>query len=197
MNYLLTVTSKPLYPLCFDTKNSVNGSDIANGNYIYGYNQEPLIYNDTNNSNISFEKLLTYDVIKTVGGGLLVSEKLKKIIIENFLDDIQLFDTFFLYKGKECTSYNAINIHNKMECYDLDQCIYTNDTIDEDDEYDFLKVQIKTAPLEEYGVIHNIVRNSFDNEIIVSDFFVKKIRESKINSIKFLSNKDLLKYELF
>lgn len=74
MNYLLTVTSKPLYPLCFDTKNSVNGSDIANGNYIYGYNQEPLIYNDTNNSNISFEKLLTYDVIKTVGGGLLVSE---------------------------------------------------------------------------------------------------------------------------
>lgn len=197
MNYLFTVTSKPLYPLCFDAKNSVNGSDIENGNYIYGYNKEPLIYKDANNSNVSFEKLLTYDVIKTVGGGLLVSERLKNIIIEYFLDDIQLFDASFLYKGRECISYNVINIHNKMECYDLDQCIYTDDTIDDDEEYEFSKIQIKTTPLEEYGIIHNIVRNSFDNEIIVSDFFVRKIKEFKINSIRFLSNKDLLKYELF
>jgi hypothetical protein len=184
MNYFLKFTSKPLYPIVFDSKqNPINGSYLAIGKYIKEEIKDPLKYNDAQNSNVEFEKLLTYDVINSVGGGCLLSLKAMEIIQSNFPDEVQFFKSIFNYKGKVCDSYHVINIYNKIECYDLEKSIFVKHPVD--GSFKFSKIVLKSETLEEYGVTYNIVRNSYDNQIIVSEHFVKVIKSNKINSIIF------------
>ena len=183
MNYFLKITSKPSFPIVYDNNNGINGSYIATGKYIREEVNVPLKYNDAQNSDVNFEKLLSYDVLQSVGGGWLVSQRLVEIIEQNFPNEVQLFKTIFNYKNNPCDSYCAINVYNRIGCYDMDKSIYAVHPVDSS--YKFSKIVLKTEPLEEYGMIYNIVRNSFDNKIIVSEKFMQIIKLNKINSMSF------------
>ncbi len=190
MNFFFNVSSRPSYPLVFDCQNVINGSYIATGKYIDNMDESPLIYKDSNNSNVSFERLLTYDILETVGGGWLISEKLSNIFQSYFLNEVQLLKTIFTYKGHKCNKYSALNIYNKIDCYDMSECIYEQHPVDFS--YEFTKIQLKKSPLEEYGIIYNIVRSIHDNKVVVSDDFARIIKKNKINSIRFSKTFDIL-----
>ncbi|MDR2914072.1 MAG: hypothetical protein LBV74_04465 [Tannerella sp.] len=183
MNYFLKITSKPSFPIVYDVNNVINGSYIAVGKYIKEEVNVPLKYNDAQNSDVNFEKLLSYDVLESVGGGWLVSEKLVDIIELNFPNEVKLFKSTFNYKGNTCNSYCAINIYNKIDCYNMDKSIYVKHPVD--CSYKFSKIVLKTESLEEYGMKYNIVRNSFDNKVVVSEDFMNIIKLNKINSMTF------------
>jgi len=183
MNYFLKISSRPFYPIVYDINNLIKGSYIALGKYIREEVNAPLKYNDAKNSDVDFEKLLTYDVLVSVGGGWLVSQRLVEIIVSNFPNEVQFFKTIFEYKGKVCESYSAINIYNKIDCYDMNKSIYKKHPVD--CSYEFSKIILKAEPLEEYGAVYNIVRDSYDNKVIVSKDFVKTIKSHKINSMTF------------
>lgn len=188
MNYFLQFTSRTNYPLILDDSQNPSipsklGSFLNLGNYVQEYLSSPLIYRDAENSNVSFECLLTYDVLKTVYGGQLVSERVRKAIEEHFPGEVQFFDAIFYYKGEKCNSYSAMNIHNHIECYDMEKSIYTIHPVDRS--YKFEKRVVTALPLEEYGIIYNIVRSSFDNQIIVSDMFRKVMKANKTNCMSF------------
>lgn len=183
MNYFLRISSKPSFPIVYDHDNSVNGSYIAMGKYIREDVSLPLKYSDSKNSDVIYEKLLTYDVLESVGGGWLVSQKLVDIIKSFFPNEVQFFKSVFNYQNKVCSSYYAINIYNKIDCCDMNESNYTRHPVD--GSYDFSKIVLKTTPLEEYGMIYNIVRDSYSNEVVVSEAFVKVIKSNKINSIIF------------
>ena len=190
MNYFLEITSRPNYPLYFDFSNNVDVpssfcADLRSGVYIQ-YPSSPLIYCDSENSSVSFDRLLSYDVLNTVGGGILVSNKVKEVIEDNFLGEVQFFDAIFSFKGKKCNAYTTMNICNQIECYDMDKSIYTIDPID--GSYHFDKRVLIDSPLEEYGINYNIVRCSLDNEIVVSDKFKKVIMDNKIKCMSFIKN---------
>ena len=183
MNYFLKITSKPSFPIVYDSQNLINGSHIAIGNFIGEEVKLPLKYNDAKNSDIDFDKLLTYDLIESVGGGWLASDRLVNVIEMNFPKEVQFFKSIFNYKDKVCDSYSAINIYNKVDCYDTDKSEYVKHPVD--GSYKFSKIALKKEPLEEYGMIYNIVRNSFDNKVVVSELFVEHIKSNQINSITF------------
>lgn len=183
MNYFLKISSKPFYPIVYKDKNVINGSLIATGKYIKEPLDTLLEYIDSGNSDIPFERLLIYDVLETVGGGWLISERLRDVIALNFPNEVQLFKARFTYKNEICETYSAINVYNRIDCYDLDKSIYTKHPVD--GSYKFSKVVLKTEPLEEYGAFYNIVRSSFDNKVVVSEEFTKAIRVNKINSLSF------------
>lgn len=183
MNYFLKVTSKPKLPLVFDAKNNlINGSFLAVGRFIKEEINIPLKYYDSHNSNIDFEKLVVYDVLETVGGGMLFSERFINFLYKNnFNQDVQIFKAQFEYKNKTCNSFFAVNIFNKLECYDLDKSIYKIHPVD--NSYKFEKIVLKNGPLEEYDHIYNIVRSAYDNKIIVSQRFRELFINEEINSI--------------
>jgi hypothetical protein len=183
MNYFFKITSKPSFPIVYDNNNLINGSYIAIGKYIREEVNLSLKYNDAKNSDVDFEKLLTYDVLESVGGGWLISQKLVDIIKSNFPNEVQFFKSIINYKNKTCHSYSAINIYNKIDCYNMDKSTYVKHPVD--GSYEFSRIVLKTEPLEEYGMTYNIVRNSYDNKVIVSENFVKVIKSNKINSITF------------
>lgn len=183
MNYFLSPASKPNYPLAFAKENPVNGSFLAVGKFITAEISEPLVYNDANNSDIDFDKLLTYDVLETVGGGLLVSQKIYDTLTANFPNEIQFFKAVFTFKNRQCDTYFAMNIYNKVECYDMENSTYTKHPVDHS--YKFSKAVLKTGPIEEYGYEYNAVRNTFDGKIVVSEAFVNIIKQAGINSLKF------------
>ena len=54
MNYFLKITSKPSFPLVYDSHNLINGSQIAVGKYIREEVSHPLKYNDAGNSDVDF-----------------------------------------------------------------------------------------------------------------------------------------------
>jgi len=183
MNYFLKISSKPNLPLVFDKNNPVNGSILALGKYIKDGLNTILIYNDAENSDVTPEKLLTYDVLETVGGGLLISQRFSDVLISHFGNEIQLFETKFTYKNIECISYKVLNIYNKVECYDMTQSVYTKHPVD--GSYTFSKVVLDKNPIEEYGYRYNIVRSIHDNRIVVSEEFKDIVKNNNINSIGF------------
>jgi hypothetical protein len=183
MNYFLKITSKPSFPIVYDNNNIINGSFIAIGKYIKEEVNVPLKYNDAQNSDVNFEKLLTYDILVSVGGGWLVSGRLADIIKSNFPSEVQLFKSTFKYRNNTCNSYYAINIYNKIDCYNMDKSVYIKHPVD--GSYEFSRIVLKTEPLNEYEMRYNIVRNSFDNKIVLSEDFVKIIKLNKINSMSF------------
>lgn len=183
MNYFMNSTSRPSFPLVYDNQNVINGSYIAIGKYIIENLDAPLKYVDAKNCNIKFEKLLLYDVLESVGGGWLISQKLADIIESNFPNEVQLLKSIFTYKGKICDTYSAINIFQKIDCYDMEKSIYTRHPVDRT--YKFTKSELKVEPLKEYGITYNIVRNSYDNRIVVSNEFRMLIKKNKINSLSF------------
>jgi len=183
MNFFLKITSKPNYPFFFSDTNSLNGSLIAIGKYISSPPSTPLLYEDSGNSNLDIKSLQNYDVLETVGGGWVISERFKILLETNFEDEVQLFPTLINYKNENIKNYFAINIYNKIECYDLEKSVYTKHPVDQS--YDFTKKVLKTNPLEEYGMEYNIVRNIFDNQIVVSEFFKEIFTKNDINSLKF------------
>jgi len=183
MNYFFKITSKPSLPLVYDSDNVINGSHIAIGKFIREDVSLPLVYNDAKNSDVDFEKLLEYDLLESVGGGWLASKRLVDLIESNFPKEVQFFKSTFSYKGKVCDSYSAINIYNKVECYNMDKSEYVKHPVD--GSYKFSKIVLKKDQLEEYGMTYNIVRSSFDNKIVVSELFVDVIKSNKINSITF------------
>lgn len=185
MNYFLKIKSKPNYPLVYDAgHNNVNGSYLAVGKYIREEVNSPLIYSDAQNSDVEYEKLLTYDALETVGGGTLYSQSFVDFLYKNhFEKDVQVFKAQFTYKGNTCDSYYAINIYNRIECYDMDKSVYQVHPVDKS--YKFSKTVLNDNPLEEYGYIYNIVRSVYDNRIIVSGTFRDLLKQEKINSISF------------
>ena len=67
MNYFLEITSRPNYPLILDENQNLHissdlGANLGLGNYIQEHLSSPLIYRDAENSAISFDRLITYDV---------------------------------------------------------------------------------------------------------------------------------------
>lgn len=194
MNYFLEITSRPNYPLILDESQNLHissefGSNIDLGNYIQEYLSSPLIYRDAENSSASFERLITYDVLNTVCGGLLVSERMRKVIEDSFPNEVQFFDAIFYYKGKVCHTYSAMNIHKHIECYDMEKSIYFISPVDKS--YEFEKRVLITSPLEEYGIDYNVVRCSFDDEIVVSEEFRKVIKTNKFNCMSFVKELDV------
>ena len=185
MNYFFIPASRPNYPLVFAKENPVNGSFLALGRFITDNITVPLKYNDANNSDIDFEKLLSYDVLDTVGGGLLVSGKVYDVITAAFPNEVQFFKASFVYKNQPCDSYYVMNIYNNVECYDMEKSIYTRHPVDQS--YNFAKVVLKNGPIEEYGYEYNAVREAFDNKMVVSKAFVDCIKQAGINSMKFTS----------
>lgn len=185
MNYFLKITSKPNYPLVYDAQhNNTNGSYFAVGKYINEKISDPLIYNDAQNSDIGYEKLITYSALETVGGGVLYSRQFVDFLYKNGFDkDVQIFDARFNYKGNSCDNYYVVNIYNKIECYDMDQSVYQVHPVDKT--YKFSKAVLKEEPLEEYGYIYNIARSVYDNKIIVSGEFRELLKTEKMNSISF------------
>ena len=194
MNYFLEITSRLNYPLILDESQNSHissqlGSDLNLGNYIHEYLSSPLVYRDAENCSASFERLITYDILTTVYGGLLVSERMRKAIEENFPNEVQFFDAIFYYKGKMCNSYSAMNIHKHIECYDMEESIYSISPVDKS--YEFEQRVLITSPLEEYGVNYNIVRCSFDDEIVVSEKFRKVVKTNKFNCMSFAKELDI------
>lgn len=183
MNYFLKITSKPSFPIVYDSQNLINGSHIAIGKFIREEVKLPLKYNDAKNSDVDFDKLLTYDILESVGGGWLASQRLVDVIESNFPKEVQFFKSIFHYKDKVCDRYSAINIYNKVDCYDMDKSEYVKHPVD--GSYKFSKIVLKKEPLEEYGMVYNIVRSSFDNKVVVSEHFVEVIKSNQINSITF------------
>jgi hypothetical protein len=47
---------------------------------------------------VSYEGLLKFDVFDTVGGGQLISSRLKEAIVDNFPNEVQLQETLFTYQ---------------------------------------------------------------------------------------------------
>ena len=188
MHYFLEITSRPNYPLILDENQNLHissdlGANLGLGNYIQEHLSSPLIYRDAENSAISFDRLITYDVLNTVYGGQLVSERMRKVIEENFSDEVQFFDAIFYYKEKMCNSYSAMNIYKHIECYDMDRSIYSISPVDKS--YEFEQRVLIASPLEENGINYNIVRCSFDDEIVVSEKFRKVIKANKLNCMSF------------
>lgn len=183
MNYFFKPASKPNYPLVFAMDNPVNGSFLAIGRFITDTIIQPLVYKDAENSDVDFQQLLTYDVLETVGGGLLVSQKVYDVIISNFPNEVQFFAAVFTYKNQQCNSYFVMNIYNKVECYDMEKSQYTKHPVDQS--YKFSKVVLKSGPIEEYGYEYNVVRDAFGGKIVVSEAFVNCIKQGGINSMKF------------
>lgn len=184
MNYFFKPASRPNLPLVFAMENPINGSYLAVGRFITTEILEPLVYNDANNSDIDFDKLLTYDVLETVGGGLLVSQKVYDVITSNFPNEVQFFKTVFTFKNQQCDSYFVMNIYNKIECYDMEKSTYTKHPVDQS--YKFSKAVLKSGPIEEYGYEYNAVRDAFDGKMVVSEAFAKVIKQAEINSMKFI-----------
>jgi hypothetical protein len=181
MNYFLEIKSKPNLPLIFSEENPVNGSFLAIGKFIADEIAVPLIYNDANNSAVDFDKLLTYDVLQTVGGGLLVSQRVFDAINTNFPNEVQFFSARFTYKNQQCNSYFVMNVYNKIACYDIERSHYTKHPFDQS--YKFSKAVLQSTPIEEYGYEYHIVRSAENNKIVVSDKFKQLIEDIKINSI--------------
>lgn len=65
----------------------------------------------------------------------------------------------------------------------MEESIYSISPVDKS--YEFEQRVLITSPLEEYGVNYNIVRCSFDDEIVVSEKFKKVIRANKLNCMSF------------
>ncbi|WP_223582977.1 imm11 family protein [Sphingobacterium sp. GVS05A] len=183
MNYFLEVKSKPNLPLKYSLENQINGSHLAVGNFIREAEGIKLVYEDAENSKVAYESLITLDVLTTVGGGILISERFKKIIEAHCKTDVQLFETAFTYQGQKNTSYFALNVFNKIDCYDLDLSVYSKHPVD--GSYKFSKTVLKKEPLEEYGYQYHIVRSAENNKIVVSGQLKKTLEDDKINSIGF------------
>ncbi|MDA3613412.1 imm11 family protein [Polluticaenibacter yanchengensis] len=183
MNYFLLFKSKLNYPLTFSLTNKINGSWLAMGKFIPGAPDLPLRYEDADNSKVAYESLLTYDILETVGGGILFSERFKNLVVEYAKNEVQVFPTEFSYKGVHNTSYYAINIFNTVDCYDLSTSVYTKHPVD--GSLKFSKATLKTTPLEEYGYEYHIVRSAEDNKIVVSDIFKQQVEAAGINSVGF------------
>lgn len=183
MNFFILIKSKANYPLQFSLSNSINGSYIGIGKFINEDIVSPLIYEDADNSKIPYENLIELDVLETVGGGLLISERFKDLIEEHFKSDVQIFNTTFVYKGVKNENYFALNIFNKVECYDLDKSVYTKHPVD--GSFKFIKSVLNKTPLEEYGYEYNIARSIYDNKIVASELFKSLVESNKINSVGF------------
>ncbi|QIH33855.1 DUF1629 domain-containing protein [Sphingobacterium sp. DR205] len=183
MNYFLEVKSKPNLPFKYSLTNQINGSYLAVGKFIADAEGTSLIYEDAENSEVAYESLITLDVLTTVGGGILISERFKKLIEAHCKTDVQLFETAFIYKEQKNTSYFALNVFNKVDCYDLDQSVYSKHPVD--GSYKFSKTVLKTGPLEEYSYQYHIVRSAENNKIVVSGQLKKILEDNKINSIGF------------
>ena len=181
--YFLGVKRKPFLPLVYCLDNKLNGSSIALGNFIAEKVEIPLKYEDSHNCSLKFSELVGYDVLNTVGGGWLVSSKLFNLINELYPKEVQFFKAVFTYQDEICNDFHTINIFNKVECYDLEKSAYTKHSVD--GRYKFSKITLKENPLNEYGMDYNIVRNSYDNTIIVSEQFRKSINSNKINNFIF------------
>lgn len=184
MNYFLEIKSKPNLPLKYSLTNQINGSYLGVGNFIQRAEETPrLIYEDAENCKITYENLITFDVLTTVGGGVLISRRFKDLIDAYCKTDVQLLETVFDYQGQTNMDYFALNVFNKIECYDLGQSVYSKHPVD--GSLKFSKTVLKTDPLEEYGYEYNIVRAAENNKIVVSERLKDLITASNINSIGF------------
>ncbi len=182
MSFNLLFSNKPDFPLKYGINNSVNAGFLSNGKYIKEDLDIPLLYEDSENSDIDFSRLLEYDVLRSVGAGILVSLRFQEIIKTHFRDEIQLLSSIFNYKGKTCSDYCVANIYNKLDCYDLEKSIYKIHPVDQS--YKFEKIFLKDE-LEEYDVNYNIIRCIHDNKIVVSEKFKNEMISNKINGLKF------------
>lgn len=183
MNYFLTIKHKSNYPLKYGLQNKVNGSWLGVGRFVKENTDAVLIYEDAANSKVSYEDLIRQDVIETVGGGLLISERFKDLITAHFKSDVQMLSTAFTYQGILNSTYVALNVFNKVECYDLDKSAYTKHPVD--NSLKFTQTVLQTTPLEEYGFEYNVVRSQEDNKIVVSELFKSLVEAAKINGVGF------------
>lgn len=183
MNYFLTIKNKSNYPLKYSLQNKVNGSWLAVGRFINENADAVLIYEDSANSKVSYEDLIKQDVIETVGGGLLISERFKDVIVSHFKTDVQLLSTTFSFQGVQNSDYVALNIFNKVNCYDLEKSTYTKHPVD--NSLKFTRIFLSESPLEEYGFEYNMVRSLEDNKIVVSERFKNQVEAAEINGVGF------------
>lgn len=184
MNYLLEVISQPEFVVKFKKDNPKIDNDLDLGNFVKPeLIKQPLGYIDANNGKITFDVLLTFDAITAVSGGILVSNRMRTLIEENFPHEVQFFETIIDFKGEKTTDFFVINIYNKIECYDLEDSIYEKNPVD--NSYEFEKITPVKGPLEEYGIEYNIVRSVYDNKIVVSDKFKNLMTKNKINSLEY------------
>jgi len=175
MNYLLTTISRLNYPINLGHDNKIKSSDLDLGKFFTDLPQTPFVYNDAQNSDVSFDILTSKNAIESVSGGVLVSRRVKSLLEEYFPQEVQYFDTEVNYKGQFTNDYFVFNVYNKIECYDLEKSEYSIHSVDRS--YQFRKIVPITTPLEEYGYEYNIVRCVYDNRIVVSEA-VKKLLET-------------------
>jgi hypothetical protein len=184
MNYLLEIVSQPEFALKFCKNNPEVDNDLDLGKFVKPESVNgTLCYEDAKNGNIPFDALIKNDALTSVSGGVLFSTRVKELIEENFPHEIQAFPTIINYRGEHAKSYFAINIYNKIECYDLSKSIYEKSPVDHS--YEFEKIVPIEGPLEEYNTTYNIVRCIYDNRIVVSEQFRQLLEENNINSFAY------------
>lgn len=185
MNYFLEITSLPDYPVKFGKNNPNVDNSIDLGNFV-----DPALLNgalhyvDAKNGNVPFEKLVAYDAMSSVSGGIVISSRLKELIDTHFPHQVQLIECDIEYKGQVANGFYALNVYTKVSCYDLEKSVYEVSPVDKS--YDFEKIVLAEGPLEEYGIEYHIVRSIHDNKIVVSEAFKKLTEEHGINSLGFL-----------
>lgn len=189
MNYFLRVDGVACFSLRLSEKNKTDlSSDLALGTFISNDAVPDLIhYVYTPSSGASFSDVENSDFILNVSGGFLVNAKVREIVEEYFYNECQFIKAEVEYKGKCLEHFYAINIFNRVHCYDLDLSEYENI----DGSYDFEKIILKETPLEEYGAEYNIVRSEEDNKVVVSEDFKKKMESNCIQNLFFESEFDM------
>ena len=184
MNYLLETTSLPDYPVKFGKNNPNVDNALDLGNYINPANiNGPLHYVDASNGNIPWHILSQYDALTSVSGGLLVSRKITDLINFHFPHEVQLLEADIEYQGKLLTGFSVLNVYTKLPCYDLESSIYEQNPVDHS--FDFEKIVLSDASLEEYDIEYQIVRSFHDNRIVVSESFKRVMEENQVNAFEF------------
>ncbi|SFM88127.1 hypothetical protein SAMN05428949_1156 [Chitinophaga sp. YR627] len=184
MNHFLRITTAEDYPLKFAANNPEVDNDIDLGKFVHAARLNgPLHYTDAENIDIPVEVFAAFDAIESVSGGILISRRLKELIDLHFPQQVQLFESDFVYKGQLITGFYAMNVYNKVECYDLERSVFEVSTVD--GSYDFEKIALIDGPLQEFDVEYDIVRSLHDNKIVVSAAFKNLMETSDVKAFGF------------
>jgi hypothetical protein len=184
MNYILEITSAD-YPIKFGQNNPNVDNLIDKGQFVKPeLITDRLQYVDAENVDIPCEELRSLDAFRSVSGGILVSARVKQLIDAHFPNQVQFIPVEFEYKAKIAKDFFVMNVYAKLECYDLDKSEYELSEVD--GSYDFSKIILNNAPLEEYGVEYHVIRPVYDiKTIVVSENFKAVMEANQINSLAY------------
>jgi hypothetical protein len=184
MNHFLRITTAEDYPLKFAANNPEVDNDIDLGKFIKADRLSgPLHYTDARNIDVPLEIFAAFDAIESVSGGILISRRLKELIDQHFPQQVQLFESDFVYKGQLITDFYVMNVYTKVACYDLERSVFELSSVD--GSYDFEKIALIDGPLQEFDIEYDVVRSLHDNKIVVSAAFKNLMETNNVKAFEF------------